>query len=46
MKRMLTMVFISVALSVGLTLFATWISMTVRTARHGRIEPDIEAPTA
>lgn len=34
MKRILTLVFVSVSLSLVATLLATWVSTMVKTARH------------
>ena len=42
MKRLLTLVFVSVALSFGATLLATWASMLIRTAREQQDETDPE----
>ena len=44
MKRLLTLVFISVSLSVGATLLATWASMMVRTAHRHQSEAATETP--
>jgi hypothetical protein len=38
MKRLLTLVLVSVSLSVGATLLATWASMMIRTAREHQVE--------
>jgi len=44
MKRLLTLVFISVSLSVGATLLATWASMMLRTAHRHPSETTTETP--
>lgn len=44
MKRLLALVLISVSLSVGATLLATWLSLTLRGARHAHAESEPEMP--
>ena len=45
MKRLLTLVLLSISLSVGVTLLVTRVSLMVRSARHTHVEPELETPT-
>jgi hypothetical protein len=44
MKRLITLVLVSISLSVGMTLLATWVSLTIRSARHEHLETTLETP--
>lgn len=46
MKRMLALVLLSVSLSIGVTLLATWASLTFRAHRRLVTEPPVETDPA
>ena len=46
MKRMVALVLLSVSLSIGMTLLATWASLTFRAHRHVVTEPPEETLAA